>query len=175
MAANRNFSGRAQEVAPKRAANTAVGSTWCWLRARWSTKGCSTGWLSSGYKMPTLTGFPARRFACYPRTTHPLCRRRTFLPTGYPSSVRKEYMEYQTWDTVQVCHLLRLQTRYRAWHFRVLCFLRSVESLEGCKQLAGDVVSLPLLAPGVRSRVDVLLSSVPLLFLPFQPLGRMFR
>ncbi|CAM9687519.1 unnamed protein product, partial [Hapterophycus canaliculatus] len=29
--------------------------------------------------------------------------RRTFLPTGYPSSVRKEYMEYQTWDTVQVC------------------------------------------------------------------------
>lgn len=28
--------------------------------------------------------------------------RRTFLPTGYPSSVRKEYMEYQTWDTVQV-------------------------------------------------------------------------
>lgn len=30
--------------------------------------------------------------------------RRTFLPAGYPSSVRKEYMEYQTWDTVQVQH-----------------------------------------------------------------------
>ncbi|CAM9489017.1 unnamed protein product [Ectocarpus sp. 4 AP-2014] len=34
--------------------------------------------------------------------------RRTFLPTGYPSSVRKEYMEYQTWDTVQaLCSYLR--------------------------------------------------------------------
>eukprot|EP00903_Cladosiphon_okamuranus_P009135 g8728.t1 len=34
--------------------------------------------------------------------------RRTFLPTGYPSSVRKEYMEYQAWDTVQaLCSYLR--------------------------------------------------------------------
>ncbi|CAN0130865.1 unnamed protein product [Ascophyllum nodosum] len=34
--------------------------------------------------------------------------RRTFLPAGYPSSVRKEYMEYQTWDTVQaLCSYLR--------------------------------------------------------------------
>ncbi|CAN0458616.1 unnamed protein product, partial [Laminaria digitata] len=34
--------------------------------------------------------------------------RRTFLPTGYPSSVRKDYMEYQSWDTVQaLCGYLR--------------------------------------------------------------------
>ncbi|CAM9511514.1 unnamed protein product, partial [Sphacelaria rigidula] len=34
--------------------------------------------------------------------------RRTFLPNGYPSSVRKEYVEYQTWDTVQaLCSYLR--------------------------------------------------------------------
>ncbi|CAM9739304.1 unnamed protein product, partial [Choristocarpus tenellus] len=34
--------------------------------------------------------------------------RRTFLPNGYPDSVRKEYMEYQMWDTVQaLCSYLR--------------------------------------------------------------------
>jgi hypothetical protein len=27
--------------------------------------------------------------------------RNTFLPVGYPQSVRPEYLEYQTWDTVQ--------------------------------------------------------------------------
>lgn len=37
--------------------------------------------------------------------------RRTFLPNGYPASVRKEYMEYQTWDTVQVCGGHKCDTR----------------------------------------------------------------
>lgn len=26
-----------------------------------------------------------------------------FLPQGYPSTVTDDYLEYQTWDTVQVC------------------------------------------------------------------------
>lgn len=26
-----------------------------------------------------------------------------FLPVGFPDSVRPEYLEYQAWDTVQVC------------------------------------------------------------------------
>jgi len=27
-----------------------------------------------------------------------------FLPQGYPESVSKDYLEYQVWDTMQVCN-----------------------------------------------------------------------
>jgi hypothetical protein len=34
--------------------------------------------------------------------------KRTFLPIGYPASVRKEYLEYQLWDSIQgLCSYLR--------------------------------------------------------------------
>ncbi len=28
-----------------------------------------------------------------------------FLPDGYPESVSEDYLEYQIWDTIQVCSL----------------------------------------------------------------------
>ena len=40
----------------------------------------------------------------YPRSNSLfLLAKSAFLPEGYPKSVSKDYLEYQIWDTIQVC------------------------------------------------------------------------